>query len=118
MSDSSCRAPRPLSGPFLRLFGGEASAEKEWVVFGPEGARFTLRARHARTQIENGATGASASMVNITHATVRELTIPLPPIDEQRAIVAHLRERTVALDAAADTARRAIELLREVTHVS
>mgnify|MGYP001338015936 CR=1 FL=1 len=44
---------------------------------------------------------------------LRRLTIPLPPLDEQRAIVAHLRERTAALDAAADTARRAIELLRE-----
>ncbi len=44
---------------------------------------------------------------------LRRLTIPLPPLDEQRAIVAHLRERIATLDAAVDTARRAIELLRE-----
>ena len=53
-----------------------------------------------------------------THQTIympdlKKLAIPLPPLDEQRAIVAHLRARAAALDAAAETARRAIELLRE-----
>ena len=53
-----------------------------------------------------------------THQTIympdlKKLTIPLPPLDEQRAIVAHLRARTSVIDEAAETARRAIALLRE-----
>lgn len=53
-----------------------------------------------------------------THQTIympdlKKLAIPLPPLDEQRAIVAHLRARTSVIDEAAETARRAIALLRE-----
>lgn len=79
----------------------------------PEYANYALRAAFARAHIEACASGASASMVNITHEVVRELIIPLPPLDEQRAIVVHLRERTAVIDEATRTADRAIELLRE-----
>jgi type I restriction enzyme S subunit len=40
-----------------------------------------------RVRIEERATGASASMLNIDRRTILELDLPLPPIDQQKAIV-------------------------------
>lgn len=53
-----------------------------------------------------------------THQTIympdlKKLTIPLPPLDEQRRIVDHLRARTAEIDAASEAAERAAKLLRE-----
>ena len=40
-----------------------------------------------RVRIEERATGASASMLNIDRRTILELELPLPPIDQQQVIV-------------------------------
>jgi type I restriction enzyme S subunit len=44
---------------------------------------------------------------------IRDLSIPLPPLDEQHAIVAYLVEQTAIIDTLIDKARRAIDLLGE-----
>jgi type I restriction enzyme, S subunit len=72
-----------------------------------------LSSNAARGPIELGATGASASMVNIGQSIILELEIAIPPIDEQRSIVAALGRETTKLDALTAEAERAIELLQE-----
>lgn len=72
-----------------------------------------LRSKPGRFRFEQEATGASNSMQNIGQDTVRNVWLPVPPLEEQRAIVAHLaaeRERTAGLEAAL---RESIHLLQE-----
>lgn len=67
-----------------------------------------------RQMIEERATGASPSMLNIDRRTILELPIPLPPVDEQEQI---LREAEKANSAAQDLIRHVeneIDLLREM----
>lgn len=56
----------------------------DWVM--PAYAVLALRSDTVRRQIELGASGASASMQNISQDVVRELVMAFPPLDEQRAI--------------------------------
>jgi type I restriction enzyme S subunit len=72
-----------------------------------------LRTSEVRQQIELDATGASASMVNIGQDCIRELNLALPPLAEQRAIVAHLDEKCGKIDQLKAKAERGIELLKE-----
>ena len=58
-----------------------------------------LRSPMGRYEFERDATGASNSMQNIGQDSVRNLWIPIPPIEEQRAIVSQLIIETVKLDA-------------------
>jgi type I restriction enzyme S subunit len=66
-----------------------------------------------RGRIELGATGASASMVNIGQSIILELEVAVPTIEEQRNIVACLGRETAELDALTAEAERGIELLQE-----
>jgi type I restriction enzyme, S subunit len=66
-----------------------------------------------RGQIELSATGASSSMLNIGQATIREMPVALPPIDEQFAIVASIESATNRLEALISQAAQAIVLLQE-----
>ena len=72
-----------------------------------------LGSSEARGPIELGATGASASMVNIAQSTVLELDISVPPIDEQLAIEYAIQRETQKIDALTAEAERGIELLQE-----
>ena len=72
-----------------------------------------LGSNAAREQIELGATGASASMVNIGQSVILELKLAVPPIDEQHSIVATLGRDTAKLDALTVEAQRAIDILQE-----
>ena len=72
-----------------------------------------LGSTEARGPIELGATGASASMVNIGQSTILELEIAVPPIDEQLAIEYAIERETQKLDALTSEAERGIELLQE-----
>jgi type I restriction enzyme S subunit len=67
----------------------------------------------ARSQIELGATGASASMLNIGQSVILELPIPMPSTTEQRRIVAALDSRSAEIDALVAEAESAITLLQE-----
>jgi type I restriction enzyme S subunit len=72
-----------------------------------------LGSSEARGQIELDATGASASMVNIGQAVIMEMAIAVPPLREQREIVADLIREVSRLDALITEAQRAIDLLQE-----
>jgi type I restriction enzyme, S subunit len=73
----------------------------------------SLRSSYTRYQIELVATGSSASMKKIGQGDIRELTIALPPMDEQRVIAEYLTSQTRRLDVLTVEAERAIALLRE-----
>jgi len=72
-----------------------------------------LGSTEVRGQIELGATGASASMVNIPQAAILELVIATPPIEEQRKIISSLDLELTKLDTLTAEAKRAIDLLQE-----
>jgi len=111
------------------LVGSAAVAERDFpnlmlcdklyrVRFPPEvcSSRFVcqyLASTAVRGQIELGATGASASMVNIAQSAIMDLAIAVPPPDEQFAIVVSLDRETCNLDALSAEAQRAIDLLQE-----
>ncbi|MFR6290968.1 MAG: restriction endonuclease subunit S [Peptococcaceae bacterium] len=51
-----------------------------------------IRSAIIRTQIESAATGTSDSMKNISQKLIQSLILPLPPLAEQKRIVARLEE--------------------------
>jgi len=79
----------------------------------PQFVSFYLGSSIVRSQIELGATGASASMLNIGQSAILELMIPSPPLTEQTAIVAHLERELAKFDTLTTEAKRAIDLLQE-----
>ncbi|MBI3049220.1 MAG: nucleotidyl transferase AbiEii/AbiGii toxin family protein [Acidobacteria bacterium] len=80
----------------------------------PEFVVRTVASRVARFQLEREATGASASMQNISQETIATLLVPLPLIAEQRAIAAFLDRETAKLDALIAKFRDAIDRLKEL----
>jgi restriction endonuclease S subunit len=59
----------------------------------PEYMELALRSPQCRSFIEEKATGASSSMKNITQDTIRDIPLPVPPIDEQRRIMAKVSQQ-------------------------
>ena len=72
-----------------------------------------LRAKPSRVQIESSTNGASSSMQNIGQGVLKNLWVAMPPVAEQKAIVAHIEVETQPLSAATSRIEREIELLRE-----
>jgi type I restriction enzyme, S subunit len=66
-----------------------------------------------RRQIELSINGAEGLANNITKESIRNLYFALPPLVEQRAIVAHLDEKCGKIDQLKAKAERGIELLKE-----
>lgn len=77
---------RMLSDKTLRLVLREDVAAPEYL-------EYALRTRRVRRFIEGNATGTSSSMRNISQETIRAIPVTLPPIGEQRRLVAELAER-------------------------
>jgi type I restriction enzyme S subunit len=72
-------------------------------------ARFlalSLRSSLARWQMEREATGSSSSMQNIGQDTLYRLTLPWPPLSEQRRIAAEVVRREAAVDGLSNAVRR------------
>jgi len=95
-----------LCDKLYRLCVNESSLCKEYLVA-------FLRSPAGRYEFERDATGASNSMQNIGQDSVRNLWLPIPPLDEQRAIVAHISAETAKLDALRSATERTIALLKE-----
>ena len=55
----------------------------------------------------------STNLASISATNIKELPIPVPPVDEQRAIVAHIAAETAKLDALRAATERTIALLKE-----
>jgi type I restriction enzyme S subunit len=54
-----------------------------------------------------------ATIQNFSASRYRDLWLPLPPLDEQQAIVSHLQAELASLDGMIVTAEKAIDLIRE-----
>jgi len=108
-STALVREVRPrllLCDKLYRLGVNESSLCKEYLVA-------FLRSPAGRYEFERDATGASNSMQNIGQDSVRNLWLPIPPIDEQHAIVAHIAAETAKLEALRAATERTIALLKE-----
>lgn len=71
-----------------------------------------IRQRQSRAQIESSTNGASDSMQNIGQGVIANLTLALPPLEEQAEIVSAIRQRTSSLSAMVARTTREVELLR------
>ena len=65
----------------------------------PEYLEIILRSSAARTYFRKAAQGIAGSMPKIDQRTIERLPVPLPPLEEQRRIVAEIEERLGAIDA-------------------
>ena len=72
-----------------------------------------LRSVPGRFEFERDATGASSSMKNISQESITNLRIPIPPRDEQEAIVMYTGIERSRLDSLYTATERIIELLQE-----
>lgn len=88
-----------LSDKILR-FGFEG-VERRWVLY-------CLRSRWGRSEIERLATGNQESMRNIGQDRIRQIRIPLPPLAEQRRIVAEVERRLSVVNAMEQTVGRGL----------
>lgn len=72
-----------------------------------------LQSPVGRAVLERNAAGSNHSMVKISKAELLNLSIPLPPPEEQQVIVSHLDVKISDLDALAEEARASLELVQE-----
>jgi len=79
----------------------------------PQHLVYFLGSLPVRGQIELAATGASSSMLNIGQATIMELRLPRPPMEEQLAIVAHLDSVMAQMRRMTTEAEATIAVLQE-----
>lgn len=105
----TCAGPRSRCGiptlvrstPPRRLLSGKMyrfRADEEKIL--PEFLELFLLSDQAQDQIDGMKTGISDSGLNLTQGRFLRLTVPLPPIVEQRRIVATLDDHLSRLDAA------------------
>jgi type I restriction enzyme S subunit len=80
---------------------------------GPRFLELYLRSREGRRQVQSFAAGTSASMKKINGANVRQLLIPLPALDAQRAI----EQQTEECRGAAAEAKDRLSKLAELRHI-
>jgi type I restriction enzyme S subunit len=77
--------PVMLSDKILR-FRFSSGVDPKWVLY-------WLRSEFGRSEIERLATGNQESMRNIGQERIRQITIRLPPLEEQTRIVAEVEQR-------------------------
>lgn len=78
----------------------------------PEFFVWACNASATRAQVQAQARTAVGTF-KVAGGDVRSLVLPLPPLDEQRAIVAHLNEQTSKIDRLITESERFIDLARE-----
>ena len=66
-----------------------------------------------RSQIEMDAHGTSASMVKISQEHITNWLVPLPPIDEQQALVVQLAREVDPIESVKNATELTITLLKE-----
>ncbi|MDP3441670.1 MAG: restriction endonuclease subunit S, partial [Ignavibacteria bacterium] len=53
------------------------------------------------------------ALPSMTQTALYQIKMPIPPIDEQKQIVSHIKTETATIDTAIAKAEREIELIRE-----
>jgi type I restriction enzyme S subunit len=95
----ACRNKLLLSDKSMRLLVAEC-IDRRWL-------QCILSSPNVRNQWSKVATGSSNSMRNISQEKVRAVSLALPPLNEQRRIVAKIEELVSDLDAGVATLERA-----------
>ena len=95
-----------LCDKLYRLGVNDLTLNKRYLVA-------VLQTPTGRYEFERDATGTSNSMQNIGQDSVRNLWLPVPPIDEQRAIVDHIRKVSMKLEAIHAATDSTVKLLNE-----
>lgn len=88
----ACRPRLLLSDKSLRLVPS-ANVDRQWLTY-------TLSAPTVRDEISRRATGTKDSMRNISQRALADICVPVPPLAEQRRIVAALEGHLSRLDVA------------------
>jgi len=101
--------PRPKLVLCDKLFRFRALSS----CFHPRFLVHALRSKPSRAQIESRTNGASSSMQNIGQGVLKNLWVTMPPVEEQKDIVAAVFEETRFPDTAIHRTEREIGLLRE-----
>ena len=93
------------------LCGGDLIIFRPKTPMEPRFAGYALDCHAAQTQ--KSLMGRGITIMHIYSSQLKYLWLPLPPLDEQAAIVEYLDKATAGIDAAIARARRQIELLDE-----
>lgn len=80
----------------------------------PEFVRQMMWIPAVRDRIEERATGASPSMLNIDRRTITEIDLVLPPLEEQRQILTFVEKQTTAIKALIEHIDCEIDMLKEL----
>ena len=102
-----CRPRLLLSDKSLRLVPSSL-VDRRWFAY-------LLSSPGVRREISRRATGTKDSMRNISQASLREIRVLVPPIAEQRRIVAALEDHLSRLDAADAGVSRVARRLKLLT---
>ena len=79
----------------------------------PDYVSFCINSSQIRQEIEMGSTGASQSMQNISQSIIKELIIPIPPLNEQKEIINYLTLESKKIFSLINQIKRSIQLHRE-----
>jgi type I restriction enzyme S subunit len=96
-----------LSDKHYRLRLDTQACDPQYMVF-------VLTHPAVRVLIEERATGASASMLNIDHRTIMDLDIPIPPLSVQQQLISEVEEQRKSLSALIIHTQEEITLLKEL----
>lgn len=96
-----------MSDKHYRLRLDTDACEPQYMVF-------VLTHPAVRVLIEERATGASASMLNIDRRTIMDLDIPLPPLSIQQQLIREVENQRNSLSALITHAQEEITLLKEL----
>ena len=99
------RSKLMLSDKTFRVYP-EHGAESEFLVA-------AFNSAPMRAQIKRAISGADGLANNLPQSAIKGFYFALPPIEEQREIIKHLRSETASIDALIAEAARAIYLLQE-----
>jgi type I restriction enzyme S subunit len=91
--------------------GQDVSLVRPGAGLEPAFLNWLFRSDCVANQITSASIGAIFFRINVEQ--IKELLIPLPPLHEQRAIVAHIAAETAKLDALRAAMERTIALLKE-----
>lgn len=80
-------------------------------IVDPEYLGFVLKSRIAFNQMEHISRGGTMGVINL--GLVAEVLVPIPPVEEQVAMLDHLDRETKKIDALLGKLREHIEKLRE-----
>jgi type I restriction enzyme S subunit len=101
-----CRSRLLLSDKSLRLIPSP-SLDRHWFAY-------LLSSPRIRDEISRRATGTKESMHNISQGSLREIPVLVPPIVEQRRIVAETEQYLTRLENAEQVARSALSRSRKL----